>query len=1012
MSASSTSADQILKSASNPGTRHTPIWTRPAGKIVLALAATFGAILLPRPAAADCTFDPTVGAYVCEGTSNTGIPTTPLLDNGKIQVNGGAQIVSPGTALRVGSNNTIDSTGLVSGRDAGINSTGNLTFNNTGEVLGRGAAVFVTAGDLEMTNTNSASAANTAINVSGNVKLTNSGTISGRGGVSASSATVFNSGKIQGQYYAIKASGDVTVTNDGTLEGGAPGGNTIEAGVKANVVNNGRINGSIAAGRAMTVTNVGEISGNDIVPVFNVGTPAAPVAGTKFALDSSGVISGSGILAAVTGSSITITNSGTITNNASAGGMPVAFSATGATLAITNTGNIIGNSTGAIADANDLVLNNRNRIIANSIGFGFRGATMTVNNGGVIESRGAGLAIFTSTGDLTFTNSGALTGLASTTAIASGGNATILNTGLISTGASASIAVPTFAIAVQGKALITNDGEITSAATAMSVGDQSEIANGGKITVTGASLGAVLGTASASLANTGQIEVSGAGAFAMRTAQNLQATNSGRITVTGLNAMGFASLGAATINNNGKLDVQGTGSTAIASTGDMTLVNNGEIASGGIAVTTGGRLDLTNNGQITGTTGIVVAPGSGPAKIVNQGYIFGSGGVAISLTNAADELTLGSKSRIQGLINLGGGGDTVNVTLAPGRSRIIVFDDLTNATVNVTGTPSWQIVGNALVSLDTTSLLMRHATISDVRNGIGDILESRVNQRMFENDPERSFYVKAFGGGGTYSANKGAAAFATRHAGLVAGVEAVLAPNAVVGGFAGGAWGNASASGTLSDSTNATLMLAGLYGRLTHGMIVADANIVAGYASTTTNMSILSNIAPGGLEKLKSNDSGLFLSPKIGVGVKVPLNPETSVTPGVRYRYTSASWNNSTRVSASGLGLSSGPSSSSEIRGQVQVSQEARLPGALFRMHFTTGYLFESVSTGNYRVTYNGASLASSTSSNTRNSGVFASTGVEWRDQAGMSYFANLQGDWRSNKSVRFGGRGGVKFSF
>jgi len=765
MSAHSISADQTLNSAGNPGTLYTQIRTRPAGKIVLALAAAFGAIVLPRPAAADCTFDPTLGAYVCVGTSNAGVPTTPLLDIGKVQVNGGAQIVSPGTALRVGSNNTIDSTGLISGRDEGINSTGNLTFNNTGEILGRGAAVFITAGDLEMTNTNSASAANTAINVSGNVKLTNSGTISGRGGVSASSATVFNSGKIQGQYYAVKASGDVTVTNDGTLEGGAPGASTIEAGVKATVVNNGRINGSIAAGREMTVTNVGEIIGNDIVPVFYAGVPAAPVAGATLSLDNSGVIAGSGILAAVPGSSITIANSGTITNNASAGGMPAAFSATGATLAITNTGNIIGNSTGATADANDLVLNNRNRIVANSIGFGFRGTTMTVNNAGVIESRGAGLAIFTSTGNLTFNNSGALTGLASTTAIAGGANATILNTGLISTGASASIAVPAFAIAVQGKALVTNDGEITSTSTAMSIGDQSEVTNGGKITVTGAGLGAVLGTASANLVNTGQIEVAGAAAFAMRTAQDLEATNSGRITVTGINATGIASLGTATILNNGKLDVQGAGSTAVSSTANLTMVNNGEVAAGGIAVTTGGRLDLTNNGQITGASGIVVAPGSGPAKIVNQGYIFGSGGVAISLTNAADELTLGSKSRIQGLINLGGGGDTVNVTLSPGRSRIIVFDDLTNATINVTGTPSWQIVGNALVSLDATSLLMRHATISDMRNGIGDILENRVSQRLFQNDPERSFYVKAFGGGGSYGANKGAAAFATRKPG-------------------------------------------------------------------------------------------------------------------------------------------------------------------------------------------------------------------------------------------------------
>ncbi len=167
---------------------------------VLAIAIAGGLLADSRPARADCTYDAGKSAYICVGTSDAGIPTTPLLNNGKVQLIGGSQIRSPAVALTIGASNIVDSEGLIAGRDVGIEAGGDLIFNNTGEISGRGGAVIVSGGNLAMTNNNNVSSGSTAVNVSGHVKLTNSGSLSGLGGVTAYAIELNNSGSLKGAY--------------------------------------------------------------------------------------------------------------------------------------------------------------------------------------------------------------------------------------------------------------------------------------------------------------------------------------------------------------------------------------------------------------------------------------------------------------------------------------------------------------------------------------------------------------------------------------------------------------------------------------------------------------------------------------------------------------------------------------------------------------------------------------------------------------------------------------------
>lgn len=993
------------------GSRMAPI------ALVMAIVSGSAWLFASTPARAACTFDVLVGGYVCSGDSDAGIPTVPLLNNGKVQILGSGRINSPATALTVGSNNIIDSDGLISGRDIGIRSTGNLIFNNTGEITARNP-VLVTAGDLEMTNTRNVSGAFTAINVSGAVKLTNSGSIAGQAGVSGNTVELFNTGTIRGAFSGIAGTTAVNVTNEGTISATAPNAAAVSSGSDTNLVNKGRINGSVTSGQKMAVTNAGEIIGGEAAPVFQAGNPAAPLAGTTFVLDNSGVVTGAGILSATPGSTTNITNSGTITNKAGAAGTPTAFSAPDASITITNTGNIIGESTAGIIDAKDVTLFNKNSITSNATTSVIRGQKLTIENSAVVESKGIGATVFQSTGDITITNSGSITAAADSTAIAAAGDATIVTTGAITVGPSSGVIASAFAINVTGKASIINDGSIAAGgirgAIAIAAGDLSEITNNGNIAVTGGNFGAILGSGKLMFNNTGQLTVTGDNSYGVKGPAGLEVSNTGNMSVTGKNSTLISALGTATIVNSGKMEITGAGSNAIVTADTAAITNNGEIAApGGDGIRAGGRLNLTNNGQITGKTGVMVVAGAGPATIVNQGYIFGSDGVAISLTSAADTLTLGSKSRIQGAINLGGGGDTVNVNLAPGRTRVIIFDDLTGAIVNVTGATTWQIIGNAIVSVDATSPKMKQAAVNDVRASIGEILDGRVSRPLYGNDPAKNFYIKAFGGKSFNSKTNVTSAFSNTHFGLIMGLDTAPTPNTIIGAFAGGAWSTTSTSQSAAMTERTTFAVGGFYGRFKHGMFFADASFAAGYANASGKSEITSNVVAGGLETLNTSGTGYFFSPEAGLGVNVPLNPETTISPAVRYRYTSTNWSATKATSATGIATSSAPAQTSEIRGQVQVAHEGRLPGAIFKVYMTTGFLMATTSGGGTQVSYLGALVASAQATKSKSQkGLFGNFGFEWREESGISYFASLNTDWRTDKTLRFSGRGGMKFNF
>lgn len=571
---------------------------------------------------------------------------------------------------------SVTNSGTISGERFGI-TTANYFDPATGQLTGL-------AVDTTVVNTGTIIGDNDdGVRLIGGGSVTNSGTIEGRvedfaDGISMFaytsqanedySARVTNEaeGEIAGARFGVILSGGGDVVNAGSITG-VVGGIFIQgtalnsdpdedrSGLTASVVNSGTIVGSgpqNALGAARNGYGVG--FGSDM------STATLDNSGTIISEQSAGVAHGSRADATVTNR-----EDGVIIG-ATAG---VIADATGK-LDLVNAGSITGGQSGIVGDGEQrLAVDNSGTIRGNGTtdtfqrvdaGIAVGQPNSTITNSGTISGAGAGISTFAAfdpaanqnvsqTFGTDIVNSGTITG-ESNDGIRLFGGGSVVNSGTIEglTGLTADgIQMNIYG----GQAPGTYEAVVTNAAAGSIAGLRYGIvALGGGGTVTNA--GAIAG-------GIGGVLVQGHNAVPGSTGSIV---NSGTITSEQGIGIGLAgNLATASLENSGTI----SGNVgALLNAGASTVVNAAGASiigvQAGVTNNLTGTLAIDNAGTIAGTTGGGIFS-AGQTTLVNSGTISGANGIAVLLREYDDSVTLRTGSDIDGVIDAGGGFDTLTL---------------------------------------------------------------------------------------------------------------------------------------------------------------------------------------------------------------------------------------------------------------------------------------------------------------------------------------------------------------
>jgi hypothetical protein len=671
------------------------------------------------------------------GASNIGV----ALYGGSLFNAAGGVITGSNAAVYVdGANGTVVNAGLLSsaagvGLVAGNPQSLSTAITNSGVIVGYIAGVIAQAGSYAGSNT-----------------LTNSGAIRGTGSAgvgvvfndgSSQTATLINSGTIvgaSGTAVRFGAGNDVLVLQAGANFGGeivdGGGGNNTVALSTSGTITDGQLaipsayavhlHGfySFGAGANATLTNVGSFGGSISLVGANAGlynTVGATISGPT---PHVGVVYASA-------AGVTVTNAGTIVAGAY-NSVGVWLNAAGL---VTNSGTISAtgsNSSGVlVADGGATIVNAQGGQIAAAVSgvlmYGTAASTL-VNDGAISSSggdavhayndtnialtnsgtiAGSAFGVYSKGASLALTNSGTITGMGQDGVGFKYGIASITNSGSIGGGRDG--------VSFHGAALSltnTNSGTISGVRYGVYTRDNNlNLANYGTVgidnsgVITGGNIGVKAYGGSLTLENSGSIAGSRYGV----SVNNLTATISNAATgqISGGNSgvyVAYAPGGQASVANQGTIEGTGSSSSGIYFHGYHALVSNaaGALISGanyGVKFQGGDSYSLsstiTNAGVIrgTGSAGVGIAfldqNGTPNNTIINSGTIFGQSGTAVRFGAGNDLLVLQAGSVLTGLVDGGGGTNTVefdyNGTLSgAGFANFQLFqagagDTLTNA---------------------------------------------------------------------------------------------------------------------------------------------------------------------------------------------------------------------------------------------------------------------------------------------------------------------------------------------
>src|SRR6267378_2717304 len=545
-------------------------------------------------------------------------------------------------------------------------------------------------------------------------------------------------------------------------------------------------------------------------------------------------------------------------------------------------------------------------------------------------------------------------------------------------------------------------------------------------------------------------------------------TNFGAISGTGTdNGFGIHSNDSATVTNSNT--ISGTGGAQGFGVGiaavSATVTNSGTISGTAGANGLGAGIDANNatvfnSGTISGTAGsegIGIRVGT-TGNVATSGTIIGSSGTAIRFNAfgaaASDILTVLPGARFGGLVDFGGGADTVN--FGPGSWILNTARfDAGPSSVNTSGNPS-VVTPTQIIVADLSGFAAQNRAILDITGWIGSVLPdtpvfapgaggsasafAALDTPSSPFDAFASFpsealgsakapamkaasavyadgnavWAKGFGGQRVQDTSGAFIGGTTTGAGGAVGYERAIDPDLKVGALVGGSTNKTNLYFN-AGSTSTDTVFGGAYGRKMWGGTFLDLAVIGGNLANTN----VRNIGGGlGLVSANASYGGWFIDPSLAFGHRFDVNlvpGNFTITPAVKVRYLDAHFDGYAESGAgvANLVVAGRDFQAWEERAELTFANSFTVAnGNRVMVRVTGGALAQQRSAGGQvNIALLGQNFLAATPDRGSINGAFSGAGLDWQ-MGNVTLFASGEATGTNDSTHTFAAKGGARMSW